>query len=228
MMISEDLAANGLGSKESSPRRPKRHAGNRARTASRPDRKGNLVRLAYRALVAKGFEGLRIREVAAAAGINNATLHYYFPHKEDLIQGVVDYLLEEFKTRRAPERVVGQLGPKEELAREFEETRLRLSEAPEMYVVLTELAARSLRDPAIARILRKLEGSWRSDLGSILQRGVDARVFRPDIDLDATATAIMVQLKGIAYHAAMIKPRRAEVDRLVAQLATLTEFWLTR
>lgn len=43
----------------------------------------------------KGFEGLRVREVAARVGVNNATLHYYFPTKEALIGAVVDAIARE-------------------------------------------------------------------------------------------------------------------------------------
>ena len=44
---------------------------------------------AYKRLAEAGFEGLRTRDVAADAGVNIATLHYYFPSKEALIRGVV-------------------------------------------------------------------------------------------------------------------------------------------
>jgi TetR/AcrR family transcriptional regulator, regulator of cefoperazone and chloramphenicol sensitivity len=190
------------------------------------DRRRALVLIAYRKIAAQGFEGLRIREVAAEAGINNATLHHYFPTKEDLIQGVVDFLRQEFQTGRAPRPEPGDLPPLEELRYEFEDTRHRLREAPEMYVVLAELYARSRRNPAIARACETLEAHWRAHLVGILDRGVQARVFRTDLDRVAAAAAIMVQMKGIAYHATFGRPARGEVDGVVSQLAAQTERWL--
>src|SRR5271157_2342927 len=62
------------------------------------DRRTELILIAYNHIAKRGFEGLRVRAVAAEAGINNATLHYYFPTKEDLIKGVVDHLIEKFST----------------------------------------------------------------------------------------------------------------------------------
>jgi AcrR family transcriptional regulator len=191
------------------------------------DRRRELVSIAYRQIAAKGFEGLRVREVAAAAGINHATLHHYFPTKEALIQGVVDLLLEEFQAGRAPRPDPGNRSPLDALRYEFEDTRYRLRETPALYVVLTELYARSLRDPAIARAFKTLEAHWRGHLIGILERGVRSGAFRPDLDLAGAATAIMVQMKGIAYHVALGKPPRAEVDRLITQLAAQTERWLT-
>jgi len=43
------------------------------------DRKSELVEIAYRLIGDNGLEGFRIRKVAAAASMDNGTLHYYFP-----------------------------------------------------------------------------------------------------------------------------------------------------
>ena len=67
--------------------------------------------IAYQHIAEKGFEGLRVRDVATEAGINHATLLYYFPTKEALIQGVVDFLLREFQTSRVPRPADDALTP---------------------------------------------------------------------------------------------------------------------
>src|ERR1700716_4517889 len=65
-------------------------------------RREELVRAAYNQIAERGFEGLRTREVAAEVGLNIATLHYYFPTKEALIQGVVDYATQRFRSTLTP------------------------------------------------------------------------------------------------------------------------------
>lgn len=204
----------------------------RSRNIGRPpgtDRCHELVRIAYKHIVEKGFEGLRVRDVAQEAGINHATLHYYFPTKEALIQGVVDYLVEEFQTNRAPrsgeERQPEVSGALDELRREIEDVRYRFHKMPDMFVVLAELFARSRRDPVIARILEHLDAGWHGYLVSILDRGVREGVFRPDLDLVTTATAIMVQLKGIGYQR-MGKPEGAQIDRLISEISAQIEHWI--
>jgi len=52
------------------------------------ERRRAIVRAAYQTLAEKGFEGLRMREIAKRAGIDHSTLHYYFSGKEALIDGV--------------------------------------------------------------------------------------------------------------------------------------------
>jgi AcrR family transcriptional regulator len=200
---------------------------------AKADRQRELVRVAYRQLTEKGFEGLRVRDVAREAGVNHATLLYYFPTKEALIQGVMEYLLQEFRTNCAP-RSNGEAhestpAPLAQLRYEFADLRYRFRETPEMFVVLTELATRGRRDPDIARILDYRDTMWHGYLVSILERGVREGVFRLDLDVATTATAIMVQLKAIGY-LATAKPDGAEIDRidrLVSHLAAQTEYWLT-
>src|SRR5579883_2725357 len=76
--------------------------GDGSRAVHRDERRRSLVLAAYQLIAEKGFEHLRTRDVATRAGVNIATLHYYFAHKEDLIAGVVDHLLHEFRTLPVP------------------------------------------------------------------------------------------------------------------------------
>ena len=57
-----------------------------------------LVGAAYAQLAEHGFEGLRTREIAGAVGVNIATLHYYFPHKQDLVRSVVGHAMARFRS----------------------------------------------------------------------------------------------------------------------------------
>src|SRR5579864_2553718 len=62
------------------------------------DRRQDLVAAAYEQIARLGFEGLRTREVAASAGVNVATLHYYFPTKEALIRDVLKHAMQRFRS----------------------------------------------------------------------------------------------------------------------------------
>lgn len=71
-------------------------------TAANDEQRLKLVRSAYQLIAEKGMAGLRIREVASRVGLNHATLLYYFPTKEALIKGVVDYCAHQFDVFQAP------------------------------------------------------------------------------------------------------------------------------
>ena len=102
---------------------------------------------------------------------------------------------------------------------EFEDTRYRLRNTPEMCAVLMELYVQSLRNPPIAQILDTLERQWSSHLIRILERGVRSGLFRRNLDLAGAATMVMVQMEVLAFHVAVGKPPSAQVDRLINELA---------
>lgn len=171
---------------------------NQISTPRSDERRLRLIATAYQLLVEKGFEGLRVREVAAQAGVNIATLHYYFPTKEDLIRGVVDYVVHLFLTIKAPLPQIGQEATASlKLQRIFLDLQIQLQQAPHLFVVLTELHLRSQRDPAVRAILKNLNDSWQSQLEAICREGVEQGLFRADLNPRLVASQIMALIKGV-------------------------------
>jgi AcrR family transcriptional regulator len=189
----------------------------------RNERSSEVIRAAFELIAEKGMEGLRTREVAGRVGINSATLHYYFPTKEALIQGVVQHLMKELKTSRAaPANPQSAL---DLLRAEFADIRLRLKDSGDQLVVLTELAMRAWRDPVIARMLHYLDEGWRCHLISVFEAGIAEGIFRPDLDSEATANAMMSQLRGLGYQGKLEAER---MDGLVSHIARQTEYWVLK
>jgi AcrR family transcriptional regulator len=190
---------------------------------SQRDRKTELVEIAYRLIAQNGLEGFRIRQVAAEAGIDNGTLHYHFPSKDALILGVVGYLMEDLQTNRVVSKGAEQTAL-DELHMEFEDIRLRLHRTPEQFIVLSDLAVRSWRDPVVAKMFRKLDDGWHAHLVALLERGIQQRKFRSNLNVPLCARAIMVALRGIGYQA-RLPPRK--LDELLSELSAQTEHWIT-
>ncbi len=192
-------------------------------------RRDELVDIAYRHIAQRGFEGLRVRDVADEAHINNATLHYYFPTKEALIQAVVEKLIRGFETTGGAEPAEPRTAL-QDIQHEFDDAQHRLVRDPEQFVVFTELLIRSRRDPAIAAIFSQLDQNWRRYLVSIAQRGIETGEFRSDLDTVTTATAIMAMIKGFGFQMlGEVDPEQTGVDAdLVGnQIARQVESWLT-
>lgn len=191
------------------------------------ERRQQLVSIAMEQIARKGFEGLRFQEVAKQAGINNATLYYHFPSKETLIQGVVSHLTEELRKRRHRQKDVPATA-REELRVEFEDVRELLHKHPELFIVLTELSLRGLREPVIRKMEKNRDNFWRDHLSGIVGRGVEQGVFRRDVNVEATVTALMAQIKGIGYDATLGNREREEVDRAITEIERQVEHWLAR
>jgi TetR/AcrR family transcriptional regulator, regulator of cefoperazone and chloramphenicol sensitivity len=191
------------------------------KTCSRPgsdERRDSLVRAAFACLAADGFEGLRTRSVADRAGVNIATLHYYFPTKEALIGGVADYLATQFITLHAPPVASTGKAALDRLHQEFADAHFYSGERPELIAVLFELQQRGRRDPAIRQIVEPLFGHWQYGIERFLAVGIEDGVFRSDLDPAAGAALFVAAMTG----ANCLRLSRAQLDAIFAAI----EAWL--
>jgi TetR/AcrR family transcriptional regulator, regulator of cefoperazone and chloramphenicol sensitivity len=182
------------------------------------DRRRSLVAAAYDLVVAHGFEGLRTRGIAERAGVNIATLHYYFPTKEALIAGVAERLAGEFIGVHATSVPAARSPALTRLRQEFADAKFYRTERPDMLAVIQELSLRAQRDPAIASIVERLMAGWRGGIERMVAQGMQEGVFRTDID-PAIATALIMAVSAGATNA-MIEPDK--IDQLGAEI----ERWL--
>lgn len=181
-----------------------------------------LVRAAYDLIAEEGLEGLRTRKVANRAGVNVATLHYYFKSKEDLIRGVVGLLREQLAYTNTPLFQTDTRGPLEEVRQELADVQYQLQEIPEAFVVLFELHLRSLRDPAIRNIIQGMDAHWREHITEYLTAGVQQGIFRSDLDIAAATAGLMAFVKG-AMMQLIFNPQAFPASRVYAEI----ERWLT-
>ena len=151
-----------------------------------------MVLAAYRLLAEKGFEGLRTRDVAAAVGMNVATLHYYVPTKEALVRAVIGHAMARFRSTLG-----GGGSATEQLRLHFAGLRRLRREEPELFLVMGELAMRSGRDPAVAEIFKATNDAWRAALRGLLERVQDEGRLPPGTQPEALAELVIAALKGL-------------------------------
>jgi AcrR family transcriptional regulator len=197
------------------------------RNGRETSRRRQILEIAYGQIVTRGFEGLRFREVAAEAGINNATLAYYFPTKEALIEGVTELLGERLQASQVRGDEPAPGNALEEMRQMFEGLRRRLTQDPSFFIVITELALRARRDPAVESIGERRDRFWERRLTRILMRGMEEGVFRADLEVPCAVLALMAQMKGLAQHAAMRDRPAAEIAMMLKTVADQAEGWLT-
>lgn len=177
------------------------------------DRRDALVLAAFTRIAQQGFEGLRTRAVAADAGVNIATLHYYFPTKEALIRGVLQHAM-----RRFAATLPRQGSPAEQLQGHFAVLSQLLKENAALCTVLCELWLRAPRDPTIAQIVDEMDDAWTATLRRLLQRGVGEGGLRADLDVDGTAALIVAAIRGASMPSASTL-RSERIDHTFRQLA---------
>jgi len=181
---------------------------------TREDRRQALILAAFNQIADHGFEGLRTREVAAEVGLNIATLHYYFPTKEALIRGVVEYAMQRFRSTLAPHG-----SPADQLRNHLRAVRDLLRDEPQLGAVMAELALRSARDPSIAGIIRDTNDAWHRTLRGLLRRAAREGQVKPELDSDGVAALVVAALISLTLPTVSAAPRR---DQALRQL----ERWL--
>ena len=188
--------------------------------AESESRKDALVAAAFQVIATRGFEGLRTREVAASVGVNIATLHYYFPRKEDLIRGVVAHAMGRFRS------TLGGAGSAEaQLRAHFLGLRRLAREEPELFAVMAELAIRGARDASLRKIVGGTDDAWRAMLSTLLRRAQEENAVPADLDPDGMAAVIVAALKG-TFMLPAVEPEN--VERTIRQLEALVGLRATR
>jgi AcrR family transcriptional regulator len=164
-------------------------------------RRQDLVRAAFEEIAAEGFERLRTRSVAARAGVNIATLHYYFPTKEALIGGVAQHITAQFISLHGLEPAPSGSAALDRLHQEFSDIRFYRANHADLLTVMAELQLRARRDEAIAQIIAPLLGHWRDSLVEVVRAGIAEGVFRTGIEPAAAGLILMTAFAGTTIYA---------------------------
>ena len=165
-------------------------------TSEQIDRRKSLLQAAFDVIATAGFEGLRTRAVAARAGVNVATLHYYFPTKDALVHGLADFLSTVFATLHSPEQATTGHRALDYLRREFRDMRFYREQHPELMHVMGEMANRARRDPAVQSALERMLTDWRGWIGQMVRTGIAEGTFRSGLDAEQTVSVLQAILAG--------------------------------
>lgn len=157
------------------------------------DRRMAIARAARDLIAEKGLEGLRTRDIAAAVGINIATLHYHVPTKQDLVDLVAESIRGDFISQHLRRPRDGK-SPDVLLRMELDDFAETMREQPELVHVLCALHDRGRRDPTLSASMRKMQDYWIAQIERILDAGRLDGSFRPDLDPPVSARLVTCAL----------------------------------
>jgi TetR/AcrR family transcriptional regulator, regulator of cefoperazone and chloramphenicol sensitivity len=179
-------------------------------------RRAALLHAAFDVVADAGFEGLRTRAVATRAGVNIATLHYYFSSKQDLIEGLAQLLSAKFVTLHGPAPRPSGLPALDRLRQEFSDSRFYLKHHPEMLLVMQEFSLRGKRDAEVQKIFDQMNAHWRNGIERTIEEGAADGTFRHDISPREIFPLVMSIFTGIVASGA------AQIDAIERN----TEAWI--
>jgi AcrR family transcriptional regulator len=155
------------------------------------------VRAAFDAIAAEGFEGLRMRTVGAAAGVDHSTIHHYFDSKEALIEAVVAYATGQFRSTTPPAGTAAG-----RLAAHLRTLGERIVAEPGLHAVLRELDLRARRDEGLRATIDAHERGWRASLTGLLTQGMRDGALNQALAPETAAELIIAAVKGASLNPA--------------------------
>lgn len=183
------------------------------------ERQERLVAAGYRAMVRSGMAGARTRDIAAEAGITVATLHYYFPTKDDLVRAVLEHTIRE--RMLGPLRLDADWQDGLAALRTMLTGLQRQAEAePGHFRLLHEMVWTSHEDPVVHDMIAETHGEWHQTITGWLETGRKEGRVRGDLDTRTVAAMIMYIVMGMVMRPPMPAGAGArlsdELDRLLA------------
>lgn len=195
----------------------------RAKQGQRAEqRREQLVVAGYRVMVRAGMANVRTREIATEAGITVATLHYYFPTKQDLVRAVVEHAIRERIIVPVAEYATTDSEGLQWLGEMLAGLREQAERDPGHFRLLHEMIWASHDDPELRALLESWHGHWHEGVASCLRNGQRDGTVRADLEPSTSAQLIVY----LAFSVVLRPPLPVdhgqdlpgELDRLLASL----------
>lgn len=172
-------------------------------------RRERILNAAEHCFTRQGFHRSSMQDICREAGISAGALYVYFESKEALISGICEREMQELSTR------LGAV----QAAADFMQGLVALGEAytihqpPEKVRLQVEINAEALRNPAVAEIVRAMDGFVIESFVRLLEAARDAGQIRPAAEIPAIARALNIIGDGLCWQRA-INPGLAAADIL--------------
>jgi len=150
-------------------------------------RRGTLVRAGYAEILEKGIHVLTLDAVVARAGSSKGGALYYFPTKEELLLGILKWLLGQV-SRSLNEVTQTEGPPRARLAAELEVLFHSAEVNRKLYLVFFDYLSLGTRSERFRSLLASFLDECRERDKAIIEEGVRLHQFRRVRPEDAAAT----------------------------------------
>lgn len=153
-----------------------------------------ILEAAVEQIALKGYDGVRLRDIARAAGVSIGLLQHHFGTRDALLGEAFEHhcaqLLDgwqELVSRRHDpwERIVALVD--------------RLARSPllsQRAIVWADFCASSARWPDLRPHLRRIYAEWRALVAETVQEGIERQMFRPRLPIDRVVDLLIAQIDG--------------------------------
>ena len=150
-----------------------------------------------RVIAARGFDGLRLSDVAEEGGFSVGTVQHYFGSREALLDGAFRHM--QATSLRRWYAVAGrEPDPWRRLTSLFESASIDNDRFRERWTLWLEFWAMCLPRRAMRRDSGDLHGAWQAPLREAIESGVTAGRFDPRCSVDDIVDRALALMDGLA------------------------------
>ena len=164
-------------------------------TARNPeDSRDRILQAARQEFAAHGLGGARVDRISEQAGINKRMLYHYFGNKDDLFGAVLEA---NYAHKRASEQAMRleTEEPREAIRKLVTLTWNYYIDHPEFMNLLNSANLHQARHVQASSSVKKMRNPFIQMIGSILDNGVKAGVFKPGVD----PVQLYISIAGLSY-----------------------------
>ncbi|MDH4062116.1 MAG: TetR/AcrR family transcriptional regulator [Aquincola sp.] len=194
-----------------------------ARQRRKEARPQELLDAALALFVEKGFSATRAEEVAQRAGVSKGTLYLYYPSKEELFKAVIAQSLGA-RIEQSAQQVQAYRGPMGPLLEDLLVRWWQQVYASPVSGTFKIVVSEVRNFPEIADFwVRNVIEPGHALIGSIVQRGVDTKEFRP-VDVLSVVHSLVLPLVMLCVHKhglAACSQHQIDGERFIAEHVAL-------
>jgi AcrR family transcriptional regulator len=159
------------------------------------DSRRRILAVAAKAIARDGIAGLRVEEVAAAAGVSTSLLYYHFGSRPGLVNAAFEYASEQAPStalRVASDTRSGYEALEDALLAELDDS----AHVRDYAIVWGEVSAAAVFDKHLRPAVREVNDGWRATVAGAIERGIADGSIRDDIEPDDAAELLIVLVDG--------------------------------
>jgi AcrR family transcriptional regulator len=176
------------------------------------EQRDHVLGSAERLVAVRGFERVRLRDVAKEAGVSIGSLQHHFETRDGLLRETFMWSATRRLDQWAADAAALDGDPWERLKAMLERV-FEVDDFQMRSTVWIEFSAAAARDDDVREVMADLYERWRAPLRVTIREGVEAGIFEPLADIDEVVDILAAQIDGLEV-AAIIAPAGMRTPRL--------------
>lgn len=181
------------------------------RKSLKPIRQKAIIKAFYKVARKEGLENASIAKVANVLDVNPSLVIHYFKTKQDLIHGLIEYILERYRLIYNPENNTSN--PKERLKKIIRNLFSRKWDKLFDDGVFYSSFSLIFRDQTLKAHYKNLHDHLRQMLTDTLEEGKKEKIIHIE-DVEKTADLIFIFIEGAYYYLSMVSDKTEYQNRI--------------